>query len=186
VSLDLIIFNVIHSLAGQSKILDWLGIFAAQYLGYFLIVAAVLLIWKKEKSAIKRWYYFAFLALSLILSLGVITETIRFVYNRPRPFVFLNFTPLIHHSGGAAMPSGHAAFYFALAFAMILVNKLSWPTKIVSYRMLIFFLGAALLMGIARVFVGVHWPTDIIAGAIVGFLGAFVAYYLLRSTFKSA
>lgn len=155
--MDLYFFNAIHNLAGKSRLLDFFGIFFADYFGYFLILAAIVII-GMEPDWRKKFNYYALIALSLILSRGILTETIRFIYARLRPFIALGFNPLIVEIDRGAFPSGHAAFYFALAGVMFLLNKkLGWR-----------FIGAAALMGLARVFVGVHWPLDIIGGAVVG------------------
>ena len=171
--LDSFLFNVIHGFSGQVKILDWLAVFLAEYLGYFLIIWAIILIFK-ESSFQKRFYYFALTAVSLILSRGLIAETIRFFYYRPRPFEALNFIPLINQDTVAAFPSGHAAFYFALTFAIFYVSR----------RWFYWFLAGAVLMGLARVFIGVHWPLDILAGALIGLFSIFMVKYTLARTLK--
>lgn len=148
--------------------LDFFGIFFADYLGYFLILGAIFLIWSL-KDYKKRVYSSSFALLVLILSRDILTELIRYLYYRPRPFLALNFTALINGYHTAAFPSGHAAFYFALAGVVYLLNK-KWGQ---------YFIGAAAVMGLARVFVGVHWPLDIVAGAIVGFLSVYLTNLLL-------
>jgi len=57
-----------------------------------------------------------------------------------------------------SFPSGHAIFFFALSTVIYSFNK----------KLGIFFLAFSTLMSIARIFVGVHWPSDILAGAILG------------------
>ena len=175
-SFDLTLFNLIHGLAGKSKILDLLGIFLADYLGYFLIILVLYLIFYQlpVKDWQKRYQYFLFTALALILSRGLFTELIRFFYYRPRPFVALNFTPLINHESAAAFPSGHAAFYFALAFAVWVYDR-RWGT--------IFIIGA-LLMGIARVASGVHYPFDILGGILVALISLFISKILLNKFYN--
>ena len=122
----------------------------------------------------KRFYYFALTVVSLILSRGLIAETIRFFYYRPRPFEALNFIPLINQDTVAAFPSGHAAFYFALTFAIFYVSR----------RWFYWFLAGAVLMGLARAFIGVHWPLDILAGALIGLFSIFMVKYTLARTLK--
>lgn len=165
---DIIVFQFINSLAGKSKILDWLGVFLADYLGYFLILLAVLLVLTRKEWK-QRFYFFFLAALSVILSRGIITETIRFFYSRLRPFSVLEIQPLIQHDLGGSFPSGHMMFYFALAFAVFLVHK-RWGRR---------FLVAALLIGLARIFVGVHWPLDIIGGAIIGIVSVLIIRKIL-------
>ncbi len=167
--MDLYLFNLVHDLAGVSRLLDLSGIFLAKYLGYFLILATIAFLLSEKSKFVRN---FIFILLSLILSRGLITETIRFIYPRLRPFATLDFTPLVNHISSPAFPSGHAAFYFALAMALILLN----------YRWRWWVLAAAIVMGIARIFAGAHWPMDILAGALVGIFSVLVVKYILPKT----
>ncbi|MEK7162992.1 MAG: phosphatase PAP2 family protein [Patescibacteria group bacterium] len=167
--MDIYFFNIINSFAGRWWALDWLGIFLANYLGYFLVAIAILIL-IKEKDRRRQIYFFSLVMLSVIISRGIITEIIRFFYYRPRPFLVLEIKPLISHISTASFPSGHAAAFFALALAVFYFNKkVGW-----------WFLISAVFMGLARIFVGVHWPSDILAGMIVG-LGS---VWLVRFIFK--
>lgn len=162
------IFWFIHNLAGKSRLLDFLGIFFSEYFGYFLLAAALLMIFSSDGWK-NRVYYLSFLSLTLILSRGLLTELIRFFYYRPRPFLTLEISPLIDQVGKGSFPSGHAAFYFALAGVIFFLNKKAgW-----------YFLAGALLIGIARIFVGVHWPLDILGGLLVGALSVWIINLLL-------
>jgi len=163
-TIDQVIFRAINGLAHKHWLLDWLGIFLASYLNYFLILIAVFLL-IKEKNWRQRIYFFCLTGLSVILARGVFTEIIRFFYYRPRPFLALQFQSLLGNSDVAgSFPSGHATAYFALALAVFYINrKLGW-----------WFLGAAFLVGLGRIFVGVHWPLDILAGAVIGLGSAFL------------
>lgn len=168
---DLYFFNLIHAFSGQSRFLDFIGVFFADYLAYFLLLAAVIAFFNLKK----KFYFFSLTTLSVLLSRGLITDIIRLIYERQRPFVSLNFTPLISQVPIASFPSGHAVFFFAVAFAMWFFNR-AW-----SY----WFLAGAFLMGLARVFVGVHWPSDILAGALVGLLSVLVIKYILPKPMRN-
>ena len=123
-----------------------------------------------KKDWRQRFYFFSLGALSVILSRGVITEVIRFFYYRPRPFLTLNIQPLINSDQAGSFPSGHATAYFALA--MVVYYFCEKNRENLSQKWEWWFMGAAILMGIARIFVGVHWPSDVLAGAIIGILSA--------------
>lgn len=163
--MDEAIFQFFHNLVGQSSILDLLGIFLAKYLTYFLVLAS-LLFFLKEKDLKKRIFIFAFTVLTVIIARGIFTELIRFFYNRPRPFLALNFEPLIPESG-AGFPSGHASFLFGLVFPIFYFNR----------KFGAWFLVSSLLVGLGRVFVGVHYPGDILGGIFV----ALIAYLIVQS-----
>ncbi len=176
---DIFLFKLINGLAGKWWLLNWLGIFFASYLAYLLVIIAIFLL-IKEKDWRQRIYFFSLTVLSVILARGIITEIIRFFYYRPRPFLALKIQPLINPDLSGSFPSGHATAFFALALAVFYFlyqtrhepneknQKLGW-----------WFLGATFLMGLARIFVGVHWPLDIIAGALIGLGSAFLIKKIL-------
>jgi|SRR3989338_1160519 len=166
--MDITIFQFLHSFVGKSVIFDNSIIFFAKYLPYFLVLAAGYFILEK-KFWKERIFVFLFLAISVTLSRGFFAETIRFLYHRARPFLTLNFEPLFKEET-FAFPSGHASFFFALAIAIFYFNK-KWGY---------WFLGAALINGITRVFAGVHWPMDIIGGAIIAYLSFLLVNFLLK------
>lgn len=167
---ELSIFNFLHDFAGASRLLDLVIIFLAKYLGYFLILAAIAFLLSNKSRFLTNSI---FISLSIILSRGLIAEIIRFIFPRLRPFAALDFEPLVNHSSASsAFPSGHASFYFALAMALIVLN----------YRWKWWVLAGVCLMGLARVFAGVHWPLDILAGALVGIFSVFVVKYILPRT----
>ena len=166
--LDLILFNLIHSASGVFKLLDWVGIFAAAYLPYFMLVGFILLVLRQSVFS-QKFYFFILAFLSALLSRGIITETIRFFYDRSRPFEALDFTSLINHSASGSFPSGHASFYFVIVAVVYFLDR----------RWFRYFFPAAILIGMARVFVGVHWPLDVAAGAIIAISSVFVVRYFL-------
>lgn len=170
--LEFVIFNFLRGIVGISGVLNALVVFFAEYLGYFLIAGyfALLFFNHRFQGFKTRAYWLAFLLLSVILSRALFTEIIRFFYYRNRPFVELGFKPLFEHSASTSFPSGHAAFYFVLAFVVVLLHR-KWGWAYV--------LGAV-LMGLARVAAGVHWPFDIVAGALVAGLSVFIVHSLLR------
>lgn len=176
-NIDLYIFNLINGLAGKWMWLDYLAIFFAKYFEYLLlfILFLFLILW------FKKYWKIVFISLvSAIFSRFAIANVIRFLWFRPRPFVSLNFVPSISQSPAeASFPSGHASFYFALSAVIYFYNK-----KIG----ILFYIGSFLVV-ISRVFVGVHWPSDILAGAVLGiFIGwivnkIFKKFKCVRSTF---
>ena len=170
--MDLIIFEILNSLIGQSSTLDWIIIFLAQYLPYILVLATLLFIFI-QKHWRRKVFLSITLALSVIISRGLITELIRFFYDRPRPFKALNFEPLFINND-PAFPSGHAAFFFALGIVLFYFNK-RWGW---------WFLGLSLLNGLARVAIGLHWLTDILGGLAVAIFTFLIVQALLPSISK--
>ena len=94
-------------------------------------------------------------------------------FDRPRPsLVDPSVHPLVAVPHSAAMPSGHASTAFAAAVAVGLVHpQLRWPL-----------LALAALIALSRVWLGVHYLTDVIAGAA---LGAAIALGLWRLSIRA-
>jgi len=176
-NIDLFIFHLINGLSRKWWLSDWLGIFLAEYLPYLVVLLAIFIL-LKEKKWRQRFYFFALTSLSVVLARGVFTEIIRFFYYRPRPFWALQIQSLIGNSDtNGSFPSGHATAYFALALAIFYFlqqvqdeqnPKLGW-----------WFLTVALLIGLGRIFVGVHYPSDVLVGALIGLLSAFLVKKIL-------
>lgn len=146
-------------------------VFLGEYLGYILL-AGILVFWWENRKRHPRFLLESVAA--AVLARGIITELIRFFWERPRPFVEQNITPLIEHAASASFPSGHATFFFALGTILFFYNKTAGA---------LFLLGAAVLTS-ARVFAFLHWPSDIIGGAVIGIASAFLVVQLSRRFFK--
>ena len=146
-------------------------VFLGEYLGYILL-AGFLVFWLENRKKHSRFLLESFFAVAL--SRGLIAETIRFFWERPRPFVEQNITPLIQHASSSSLPSGHATLFFALGTILYFYNKKAG---------IVFLLGATII-SVARVFAFLHWPSDIVAGAIIGIASAFLVVQLSRRFFK--
>src|SRR3989344_2974488 len=112
---DNFVFDLIHGFSGQAKVFDWLGIFLAKYVPYILVVCFLIFIWRVGRNIRGRFYYLLFSGLVFLLSRGLITEVLRIVFPRPRPFLEIGFSPLISPSSSMSFPSGHAVVFFAIA-----------------------------------------------------------------------
>ncbi|MBI5742544.1 MAG: phosphatase PAP2 family protein [Candidatus Niyogibacteria bacterium] len=161
---DLLFFQYFNSFAGRSDIFDALILFAASYLQYAVSLAVLVWLWRRRDAALAIGRD---ILLTVFISRGLIAEAIRFIYKKPRPFEVLDVHQVVNHSAGGAFPSGHAAFFFALGATIFIYDK-KWGTG---------FLAGAALISIARVIGGVHWPLDIIAGAVVGILSVVLVHY---------
>lgn len=165
---NLVVFNFIHGWSGHSVLADSAAIFFAEYLPYLMVVAFLILVFR-ESGARRKFYLFAEGSLAVILARGIVTEAIRFFYNVARPFAELGFSPLIAESG-ASFPSGHMAWFFALAIVVWFANQ-KWG---------IWFFVLSAIMGVARIYAGIHWPLDILGGIAVGLASGYFIHWLLR------
>lgn len=121
-----------------------------------LLVAAGALLWKGGR----RGRIFAvLLAVVLIFGDTFVVNTLKKTVGRPRPFITLG--PQVLRIGGTdspSMPSSHSANWFAAAMVAFIFYRRSWR----------FMVPMAATVAFSRVYNGVHYPSDIVAGAIVG------------------
>ena len=162
------IFLLINSLANQNHILDIFMIFSAKAMPYIFILLEVYIyfIAKKKNEAIFAFY-------SVVVSLGL-NFIISLFYFHNRPFMDNLGVMLIHHLPDNSFPSDHTSFLFAITFSLIF-SKIKY-----SYVLLFF----AFLGGIARIYVGVHYPFDIFGGVFSGLFGAIMVYLLKNKLLK--
>lgn len=95
-----------------------------------------------------------------------ISEILKILFHTTRPFLALPNVQALFTESSYAFPSGHATFFSALAFAIFFLHKKA------GYVFICF----AVLIGVARIVAGVHFPVDILGGFVLGGLVA----YLLR------
>jgi len=171
VGIDTSLFTFLNGFAGVSRLGDSLILFLGDKSPFLVALIFLVFVWKftsDKKGAILN------AAVSTILARGVFTELIRYFYHRPRPFSVMNVTQLIYEKNWS-FPSGHATFFFALATAVYFYNK-KWGA---------FFFIAAIVMGIARIMGGVHYPLDILGGAVIGIISAFAGRFLVQKFLKN-
>lgn len=166
------IFFFFYNLTYQSVFFDKLVIFFAETFPYIVVLlAGFFLLYHHEvlfsgnplKAFIQKWKEIILVFFSGALA-WFLAYILKFLFHTFRPFdIFPTITSLIPETG-YAFPSGHATFFMALAFALFFNHKK------VGYVFIIF----ALLIGIARIIAGVHFPIDILGGYILGFLIAFL------------
>jgi undecaprenyl-diphosphatase len=101
----------------------------------------------------------------------VINLAIHAIHDRPRPYEAHAIRHPWASSTDASMPSDHASASLAIAFAV-----LAFDTAVG-----IAFLVAALLIAVGRVFIGAHYPGDIVVSLVVALVSSFVVVRLARS-----
>lgn len=147
------IFYFFYNLAHQSIFFDNLIVFFAVYFPYLVILLAALFLIFYRKSW--KEFFLVFFSSGLAVFFDLI---FKYLIHTPRPFVaFANISGLFPESG-YAFPSGHATFFMALAISLFFLNKKT------GYIFMFF----ALLIGIARIIAGAHFPIDILGGFILG------------------
>lgn len=103
-----------------------------------------------------------FVAFSAIYSL--IYNGVDILIRRPRPTGLAHTT---HNLGGYSFPSGHSGFFVWLAVlaVVLLARRLPRPLYLASLALALVLVLAA---GLSRVYVGAHWPSDVLGGLLVG------------------
>lgn len=197
------LFQDINTHAGHWLWLDDFMIFCANYL-IFLWPLLLLALWGRplswrnrplrpgeaeiaqESRAIVLWVAIA-CVLAYLLNLGIE----QFVFE-PRPFITHHVHLLVAHAADSSFPSDHTAWSFAvvgmLFFSLPAILLSAMRKRFASTQgrwmplLPLFLMGLALVMaciiGIARVFVGVHYPGDIVGGAISGLFASGVVTWV--------
>ncbi len=163
---DHYLFQLINHLAFKWLWLDVIGIFLAKYLVYIMVLCLVVFSFKFRKNIKMVLTGFG----AALFARFVITGAIRLLRPRVRPFTTGDINLLIEKVNEQSFPSGHASFTFALATVVYLYNK-KWG--------MVFF-AAAILISISRVFTGVHWPLDVLAGAMVGIFSGWLINKIVK------
>ena len=153
-------FKKINRLANRYHWLDKLSVFFAEYSGIIMVFYLIFLLWKNE---LNQDLFFRAIALSFFTRF-VLLKIIRKFVIRSRPFTDHNVNLLIRRLKDQSFPSGHSTFFFTLSFVIWFYNQ-----EVGSWMLINSF-----LIGLSRVFVGVHYPLDILGGTFLGYLVAFL------------
>lgn len=143
---------------------------------FWIILTVLLLIFKKTRKA------GLCCALALIFDLLAVNIIIKPLVGRVRPYVTLeSIIPLGHLPGDHSFPSGHSAGSFAAAWALFRSAKKRYGIPAVIL---------AALIALSRLYVGVHYPTDVLGGIVIGILvgelGARLGKFIYRKIMRSS
>ena len=136
--------------------------------GWFLILCAVVLLAVPKTR--KTGYAAVF---SLIFGAIVTNLLLKNIVARPRPFAEIEaLIPLIAKPTDFSFPSGHTTASFAVALVMLrmLPKKIGIPAVVL-----------AALVAFSRLYLGVHYPTDVLVGFLVALMGSTVAVWIVRT-----
>ena len=152
-------------LVGKSAIQDAVIKFCAEYLIYALPVIMLVLWFVYKSDKFRKPLFLSFIG--GVLAWFVITKSIvPHIWFRARPdLALIGAKELLFHRPDYSFPSDHATMLFALVFGLYIFG---WR-KAANW-----FLVYALVITVARVAVGVHYPLDILAGALSGFIGILI------------
>ncbi len=158
---DVTLFHVLNNLAGTLPVLDWLVRALVNDYGVPTLFALVLgAFWFSGLTAEERrrnQRAFMLVLLGIVLT-NVLIRVLQVYYFRPRPFATEQVKLLFYRPSVSSFPSVPVATLFCYVAAIWPANRtLGWAL-----------LALALAFGLARVIAGVHYPLDIVGGALWG------------------
>lgn len=128
-------------------------------IGNTAIILAITLILSAIFYYYKQWKIEAFFLLASFAVMGVASTALKYVYQRPRPSIEWLIDTI-----GYSFPSWHTASTMMIAGAVVIIiqqrMKQGLPKRILQVALIVL----AILVAISRIYVGVHYPTDIIGG----------------------
>lgn len=133
----------------------------------WIVLAVLLLLFPKTRRA-------GFLALlAMAVGLLVTNGILKHLIMRSRPYVtWKEIIPLLTSGDPNSFPSGHTSAAFSAG--IVWLKTLPWRWARIAAVIV------AVLMGFSRLYVGVHYPTDVLAGAVLGSLYAVLVLFLAR------
>ncbi|MBD3108517.1 undecaprenyl-diphosphatase [Bacillus sp. AGMB 02131] len=165
------IFKAINNLGKEYTFLNPFFIFIADYTLYILI-AALLLYWFTRSKKNRMMVISSLLSVVIAEVGGKIIGLLHFNY---QPFVSLSgVNQLIEKDIGNSFPSDHTIIFFTVCFTFFFFKK--------KYKHL--WIVLALLVGLSRIWVGVHYPADVLMGAVTGIGAAYLCYRLVPKNRK--
>lgn len=161
------LFFYIFGLSGRSNIADGLMIFGARFIIYLAFLLMLLQAFFKGSVKEKKAVLLTVLALPVVV---LLIKGIHLFFFEPRPFVNYQITPLLNIAEDASFPSRHAGVMSAIAFSYFHF-KSGWAPLLILLM---------LWVGISRIYVGVHYPLDILGGFGVGIFALFITKQILN------
>ncbi|PEA06322.1 undecaprenyl-diphosphatase [Bacillus cereus] len=159
-------FRAINDLGKQYSFLNSTMIFLAEYMVYFLgliIIAYWFTRSRKNKMMIIQ-------ALIAFVTAEIIGKLAGKFYLNYQPFVVLpDVNKLVNHAVDNSFPSDHTILFFSICFSFWLVRKKTgWLWLVLAF-----------CVAISRIWVGVHYPFDVVTGALVGSISSLFSYWLI-------
>jgi undecaprenyl-diphosphatase len=167
---DWALFQLINGWAGRWALLDAVMRFLVNDYGLTTAMSLGLVaLWFEgsRRAQRERNQRVVLMAILSLMVANVVLKLCNSIYFRPRPFYSHPVNLLFYHPTDSSLPSNAATVGFSLAMSVWLGNRRAGAG----------FILAALLFGLARIFCGVHYPGDVLAGAI---LGGGLAYVVSR------
>ena len=145
----------------------WIGVTSLADKGWFwILLSLIFLIFKKTRTVGVT------MLVALIINHFMTNMLLKDLIGRPRPYnASAEIHTLIKELSSYSFPSGHTSSSFAAAFIMyrMLSKKAGIPALVL-----------AAMIGFSRMYVGVHYPTDVLGGIVIAFMCSVWAHYLVQ------
>ena len=127
----------------------------------WLVISVVMMIFPKSRKV-------GFVAL-LAIGIGALITNVALknIVARPRPYTYTEWDLLIERQSDWSFPSGHSTAAFAFATGVAIMHKKSWWVYI-----------PAGVMALSRLYLFVHFPTDVLAGCAIGVFAGFASRWV--------
>jgi undecaprenyl-diphosphatase len=175
--IDKSVFLFINGLAGKSAVFDtFFRGFANDY--FALVTSCFILVWlwfgmkdAAQRQAMQKTVIVAAISIGLTAALVLISN--KLLPFRDRPFNALpadSVTLLFYRPTDSSFPSNLASILFAIVWPVLIKNR--------TYGFIL--LALAVIAGFGRIYMGVHYPLDILGGAAIGAVGTALAFGAIR------
>ncbi|SDY76584.1 undecaprenyl-diphosphatase [Bacillus sp. 166amftsu] len=158
-------FRAINDLGKQYLSLNSTMVFLAEYMVYFLGLI-IMAYWFTQSRKNKMMIIQAMVAFVTAEIIGKLAGKFHLNY---QPFAVLpDVNKLVDHAVDNSFPSDHTILFFSICFSFWLVRKKTGSLL----------LTLAFCVAISRIWVGVHYPFDVVTGALIGIISALFSYWL--------
>ncbi|MEO2117549.1 MAG: phosphatase PAP2 family protein [Methanocaldococcus sp.] len=145
------LFYLINS--HSHPLLDTIMLIISKTTYLLVIIASIITLIKNRRFGVKL--------ISILFLAFIITFSLKYLINEPRPYLILDNVHLLCNEGNEpSFPSGHTTLAFTLATSLLFYSK----------KLGVLFLIWAIFVAYSRVYVGVHYPFDVLAGIVVGII----------------
>jgi undecaprenyl-diphosphatase len=122
----------------------------------------------------RRWWHAGILGVT-VLAANISSEVLKRTYGRPRP----ELVPHLSYVYSASFPSGHSVLSAATFLTLAMLISSLEPNRGTKIMVFVLALGLLLAVGFSRIYLGVHWPSDVLAGWCLGAAWALAAWTVL-------